>query len=282
MRPLILISPDERPSSDGRPYYFLKRSYGLAVLAAGGAPVMAADPGCFAEYASLFAGLVLTDGTLYISPGRYSGAVDKSTGHTPFDLPVSAARDSRELCLCRAFLDAGKPVLGIGRGMNVINVALGGTLKARVKGSGKPSAYPQGLSKISSLEGSALRSLKGESFEALCCSLQGPDRLGEGLAAAAVDEDGMVAAFGHESLPVMGLLWHPEPLEDDLRLYNENKDKDSPFEPSEEEKKAMRARAVTKEPDPALPGDREALPKEADPLLKRFVSLCEGGERLGK
>ncbi len=272
MRPLILISPDERPSSDGRPYYYLRRSYGLAVAAAGGAPLMAADPACFSEYAEICSGLILSDGIKLLSPGRYGRTSEDIPGLSPFELPVSVARDSRELCLCEAFLRAKKPVLGIGRGMHVINVLLGGTLK-----TAKSDGHPDAMTHMTAVPGSVLRRLMGESFEALCCARQQTDRPGRGLVPSVFGEKGAVMGFEHEELPVFGVQWHPEPLAGDLELYRLNRDKDEARPIPEEEMKASRARAVTKKPDPAFPGDLEAAFSDPGPLFTYFVSLCEGG-----
>ena len=269
MKPLIIISPDERPSSDGRPYYYLKRSYSLALTRAGAVPVMAADPGSYEAYAEFADGLVLTDGVMFISPGRYGSAVDPKTGFTPFDYPVSPARDARELCLLKAFIDAKKPVLGIGRGMCLINALFGGTL--RPSGS---DGHPENLTRIMTADGTYAEKLWGRGLEGVVCCRDSIKDLGKGLYASAFDESGSILGLGHEDLPVIGVMWHPEPLGTDLIMYSDNKEPGHAAPASKEETEAMRARAVTKEPDPSAPSDRGLEEGPADPLFSHFARLC--------
>ncbi|MDD2442286.1 MAG: gamma-glutamyl-gamma-aminobutyrate hydrolase family protein, partial [Eubacteriales bacterium] len=122
MDPVILLTPKFSPDPESAQEQLvrLKESYFQAVTLAGGIPVLAgnADP---KGYAQLADGLLLTGG-IDIEPARYGQVV----------LSKSVVSDSRlddlEIGLYQAFFAAGKPIFGICRGIQLINVAAGGTL----------------------------------------------------------------------------------------------------------------------------------------------------------
>ena len=117
--PLIGISS----GSDGA-YDSVKRTYTVAVRKAGGIPVILPQVYCEKQALELLQsidGLVMTGGEDY-DPAWYGEQVLNSS------VEVNAPRDTSDLLLIRAALNLGKPVLGICRGMQGVNVALGGTL----------------------------------------------------------------------------------------------------------------------------------------------------------
>lgn len=121
-------------------------------------------------------------------------------------------RDAAELRLLRDFTAAGKPVLGVCRGLQVINVFFGGTLAQDVPGHGT-------LAGADRLHGvrtapSPLRALWGEALTVNSAHHQAADRLGGGLRAVQWAEDGVVEALCHQRLPVWAVQWHPERLGD--------------------------------------------------------------------
>ncbi|MCI8422597.1 MAG: gamma-glutamyl-gamma-aminobutyrate hydrolase family protein [Lawsonibacter sp.] len=123
------------------------------------------------------------------------------------------ARDAAELALFQAFFQAGKPILGICRGMQVINVALGGTLiqdlppEARARHTG-----PEGdlVHPVRALEGSLLHDLYGAVFSVNSSHHQAVDRLGEGLRATAWAEEGFPEALDWIDRRIMAFQFHPE------------------------------------------------------------------------
>jgi gamma-glutamyl-gamma-aminobutyrate hydrolase PuuD len=165
------------------------------------------------RFAQRLDGLVLQGGadihpSLYGDAPRYPEAV------------TDVVRDRFELELLRAFLAEGKPVLGICRGMQLINVSCGGTLHqdlldagaARdahvLAGSGE--AYRHAITLVG---GGWLQRLHGGLGEAQVNSIhhQGVDRLGAGLVVEAVSHDGVVEAIrGTGPGFLVGLQWHPE------------------------------------------------------------------------
>lgn len=127
--------------------------------------------------------------------------------------PPDPARDQAELALFRAFFQAGKPILGICRGMQLINVALGGSLiqdlpshvRTFHRGTGEDLVHP-----IRTLEGSVLHQLYGPLFSVNSFHHQAVDRLGEGLRATAWSEGGVVEALDCPGQPILAVQFHPE------------------------------------------------------------------------
>ena len=126
---------------------------------------------------------------------------------------IDRARDRAELALLDAFLGAGKPVLAICRGHQVVNVWLGGDLiqdlepaLAPFHGGGQEDrAHP-----IRAAEGTLLHRLYGPVLTVNSSHHQAPGRLGKGLAAAAWSEGGVIEAVEHDSLPLISVQFHPE------------------------------------------------------------------------
>ncbi|MDR3193551.1 MAG: gamma-glutamyl-gamma-aminobutyrate hydrolase family protein [Treponema sp.] len=124
MKPLILITGEEGISpSLGSPHFVLSAKYPRAFAAAGTLPLSPQDFKLSAEYAELAEGLVLTEG-----PGIHRGRYGKYYRSREEMAKLCPSRDDFEFALFRAFVNLKKPVLGFGRGMEIINVALGGTL----------------------------------------------------------------------------------------------------------------------------------------------------------
>ncbi len=111
-------------------------------------------------------------------------------------------------------LTSGKPVLGICRGMQLINVYFGGTLIQHLPETDvhRPGKDHEGdnVHKAHVTEDCVLSRLWGKEFMVNSYHHQAVDKLGKGLKAVQYSEDGVVEGFIHVSLPVMGLQWHPE------------------------------------------------------------------------
>ena len=123
---------------------------------------------------------------------------------------VDEARDEYELALFRQFFDAGRPVFGICRGAQLVNVALGGTLRQHINGhdqiGGSDRIHPV------CADDAMLHRLYSGRFVANSAHHQAIDRPGEGLQVIARAEDGIVEAIRHETQPVLAVQWHPERL----------------------------------------------------------------------
>ena len=121
-------------------------------------------------------------------------------------------RDEREFRLLEEFLQSGKPILGICRGLQVINVFFGGTLIQDLPGhsavDGK-DRFHEGFTTDCDLR----RLWGGERMIVNSAHHQAIDRVGEGLRVIQRAEDGIIEGIRHESLPILALQWHPERLE---------------------------------------------------------------------
>ncbi|MEG2176872.1 MAG: gamma-glutamyl-gamma-aminobutyrate hydrolase family protein [Oscillibacter sp.] len=119
-------------------------------------------------------------------------------------------RDEAELTLAAQFAALNKPILGICRGMQLLNVYFGGTLLQDIPGhnarDGEDSLH------TAKAAPSFLTALYGAEHVINSAHHQAVDRLGGGLQAVQWAQDGVVEALCHETLPVWGVQWHPERL----------------------------------------------------------------------
>lgn len=152
-----------------------------------------------------FDGLLLPGGG-DIAPSRY-GQADAGCVY------VDPALDDMQFAALNAFVKAGKPVLGICRGHQLINVYFGGTL---IQHLAQAAAHSRGggsedkVHATTAAPGSALYNLYGAAFPVNSSHHQGVDRLGEGLAVTQRSDDGVIEGMAHEHLPILCVQWHPE------------------------------------------------------------------------
>jgi putative glutamine amidotransferase len=220
-QPLIGISGGlVRTNEWSPPVVGHRQSYVDAVLQAGGLPVLLpplTNPRALRALYERLDGVLLAGGD-DIDPARYGEAPHPRLG------AVSPERDTAELQLARwAFAD-GKPLLGICRGLQVLNVARGGTLWQDL-----PSEHPEGLDHYTSATlrrwdmvdhaveldaGSRLAALLGTTAIGLnSLHHQAVKRLGAGLRAVGYAPDGVVEAIeGGGAAFVVGVQGHPETL----------------------------------------------------------------------
>jgi putative glutamine amidotransferase len=184
--------------------------YPKAVAACGGVPVeLTRDADVDAVVARLD-GLVLTGGA-DVDPAAYGEAPDPDLG------AVEPDRDDWELALLAAAEQRGIPVLCVCRGVQLLNVAKGGTLRQHVadnEGDGHPRFDEDGHSPahgVDLVDGSLAASLLGTHIEVNSLHHQVIERVGEGLAVTGRSPDGTaeVLELGRD---VLGVQWHPELL----------------------------------------------------------------------
>ncbi len=278
-KPLILITPDETIDPGmHRPFYMIKRSYETAVAGAGGVPILPLEGRFFDTYCEMADGLLISGGIWNIHPGRYNDVFKNMEGKTPEEQKLSFTRDSMELSLCRAFIKAGKPVFGIGRGMEIINVALGGTLYQNVAIELGKEHPVGGNFKVTVEPSSKLAELVGTEISVNNYNTQAIKDLGEGLKCVAMSEDGLIEAIEHESLPVFGVMWHPETYKTDDEInYLNHKDMIDPPEMTPELMQKMMYYfefIKTKSPAPGMPLDSQLERPSDNPVFNYFVGLC--------
>ena len=191
----------------------LPRSYARAAYAAGGIPVLL-PPGPVEgtdELLRRLDGLILAGGA-DIDPASYGAEPDPRTGET------WPERDAFELALARGALESDVPLLGLCRGMQLLNVARGGTLiqdLAPVVGDERHRPTPGTFAEheVRLEPGSlAARAVGAERLVVKSHHHQGVDRLGDGVVATGwAEPDGLVEAIEvPDRRYVLGVLWHPE------------------------------------------------------------------------
>ena len=122
-------------------------------------------------------------------------------------------RDAAELELVSRFLAWGKPMLGICRGVQLLNVALGGNLIQDLPTVSYHRRDPERgdrVHTVSAGEGTFLSSLYGREFAVNSAHHQGLGRIGSNLKVTQRAPDGVVEAVEHAKKPVLGVQWHPE------------------------------------------------------------------------
>ena len=222
-KPLICLSARESFINQTRIFYD-NESYFDYVKAGGGIPVLA---GTVTEeeaeqIAGSFDGLVVTGGgdcdpVLYGEENKHSEIVEHDI-------------DMSDILLYKAFVKAGKPVLGICRGIQLINIAEGGSLIQDIPS--EPERYmehnqrnlpdhPVGTTAHSCtfVQGSVLHEIFSDSHEVNTYHHQAIRRLAEGFRASAYSTDGLIEGIEKEN--VTAVQWHPERLihdEKHLRL----------------------------------------------------------------
>lgn len=129
-------------------------------------------------------------------------------------------RDELDPKVMKLFLETGKPILGICRGMQMMNVYMGGTLHQDIKGiqqlkHGGPMRLKKLQHPVQVTEGTLLHSiLGGTNIPVNTYHHQAADRPGEGLVISAISPDGIAEALelpGHRFF--LGVQWHPEHLQ---------------------------------------------------------------------
>lgn len=213
MKPLIgLVGRRKKGSQvDGMPEVLVDididvylADYSRAIAEAGGLPILLpvdADP---AEYVGHIDGVVLTGGT-DIDPARY--------GHSPHAELIAPEdeRDELEFALMDGAIEKGIPVLGICRGLQVVNVHGGGTLHQDVPAHSRFDVAPEtAVHPVEFAAGSVLAGLYGDRRDVNSLHHQTVDDVAPGYVVSARGDDGEVEGLEHESLPVVSVQWHPE------------------------------------------------------------------------
>jgi putative glutamine amidotransferase len=216
--PFVAITPDWT-RVEGKPSrYELNRAYADAVLVAGGLPWVAPytdEPKALEAYLEAIDGLLLTGGAFDIDPADYGEPRRPQCG------PSKRERTLFERALLEGALRRDLPVLGVCGGMQLINVALGGSLWQDIA-TDVPTAitHEQRVDKrrpwhgVDIRRGTRLARAVGEgSLMVNSTHHQAVRHLGEGLTATAQSADELVEAFecaGYRF--VVGVQWHPELL----------------------------------------------------------------------
>jgi putative glutamine amidotransferase len=188
------------------PYLAVPTSYLAAIENSGGFPFVASlIKGGSGEVLAMADGLLLTGGD-DVDPALYGQALHEKTAG------VDAPRDAVETELARVFYRAGKPILGICRGIQVLAVALGGSLHQHIPDLNRvvvQHADSRVRHAVKLEEGSALRALYGKNgIMANSTHHQSVAVAPEGFAVTALSLE--VVVEGIEGGNALGVQWHPE------------------------------------------------------------------------
>lgn len=234
-KPIILISSFREPSSRGGDFMrdSVESSYTNAIVLAGGIPLTVSYGLSAEDYSDLafVAGGLLLPGGGDIHPSHYGEEEDETIDN------VSEERDMLEFSLARCFLEKKKPIFGICRGAQVLNVAMGGNLYRDIASEIKnpiehwtkkdislAEQYHRDIHTIEIQNGSALAGFF-KMNEATVNSLhhQAVKSVGEGIRAGAIAPDGVIEEVESSDMNnrwLLGIQWHPETI---LNQHPENK-----------------------------------------------------------
>lgn len=225
MRPVIGVTSMEMAVPDFSPVYKTNQNYIHAIREGGGIPVML--PAIGAEYAAEYAagidGLLLPGGA-DVNPLLYKEEPVRQVTEMHRD------NDQFEFALIREMVRLGRPILGVCRGLQVLNVALGGNLWQDI-----PSQIEGSISHCQSYDiRSELTHWVNVDRDSLLFQVLGTDRLavntfhhqaarvlGKGLRAAGRASDGVVEALESEDGKLLAVQWHPECLYDKYPVFEE-------------------------------------------------------------
>ncbi len=219
-RPRIGVTSWHHKDSEER-WEYVRDNYTRSVYQAGGLPIIfpmpSADPAVLDDYLAGVDGLLFTGGE-DVHPRHYGESVRAECGE------IDPDRDDFELGLARRALERGIPTFGICRGIQLMNVACGGTLFQDL--SERPGTKPEHRTKreeraqlrhgVRILPDTRLREIVGsEEVKVTSTHHQLINRLGTGLRASALGDDGIIEAVERPDHPFfLAVQWHPERMAD--------------------------------------------------------------------
>lgn len=216
--PLIGVVADRKSASSGAwvdiPTDGLAHAYISALQEAGGAPII--FPSLDVHLADPERLLDLIDG-LFLPGGRDIDAELYASEAHPSNDPPLRVRDELEIALVRGARERGMPILGACRGMQVLNVAMGGTLEQHLGDRldltphratvGEKTEHPVAIHPDTLLHSIT----HDDEFDISSHHHQGVDQLGEGLVVSAIAPDGVIEAIETtDGTFCLGVQWHPE------------------------------------------------------------------------
>lgn len=219
-KPLIGITTRNSRDADGHPIMAIQHSYINAITQAGGIPMpipsILSDEDLRQFYSQL-------DGILFSGGGDISLKYFNGSDHPRID-GIDETRDTTEISLMRSSVNDGKPLLGICRGAQVMNVALGGTLYTHIIDQHKGAIdhdYPGNLRKtivhpINVDEASRSAEIFGETLlHVNSLHHQGLKEIAPGLKVVGHAPDGLAEVVEIPEHPyAIAVQWHPEWLTD--------------------------------------------------------------------
>lgn len=196
---------------------YIKKGYIEGVIKAGGIPILlppVTDKEVLKDFIERCGGFLLSGGADI--DAKFFGEKN-----LPFNGPLSPYRDYMEIDITREAISLNKPIFGICRGIQIMNVAMGGSIyqdiHSQIKGrellkhlQNAPKWYP--THKVQIKDGSKLKEyFRQEYAQVNSFHHQAVKDLAKGFKATAVAEDGIIEAIEHTShVFAVGVQWHPE------------------------------------------------------------------------
>jgi putative glutamine amidotransferase len=215
---LELVVPED---GDGSLHYVVSAPYVKAVRKAGALPVLlpVVDPDDAASMLDMVDALIITGGG-DVDPTNYNTPAGPQLG------PTDLVRDAADLAITRAAVESNVPTLATCRGIQVLNVAMGGTLIQHVDDHMRVDMYNEDVHAVEIDPASRLATILGiDALGVNSMHHQVIDRLGPGVRAVARNHDGHIEAIEIDAAPaVLGVQWHPELMRhrsDHLALFED-------------------------------------------------------------
>ncbi len=211
--PMIGITAHESLVDDGvgvaSRHHLTNVAYAKAVRKAGGIPVLLpmVDPADAALFASRVDAVLVTGGA-DVNPDRYNAAPAPETD------AADPARDDSDIAMIRAVIDDDRPLLCICRGIQILNVAVGGTLDQHHGGHFDLDRYNEDAHGVRVDAGTKLAKVLGATQIGVnSLHHQALDTVGPGLRPVAYSDDGLVEGVEVDGCSfALGVQWHPELL----------------------------------------------------------------------
>jgi putative glutamine amidotransferase len=223
-KPLIGITTRNGKDADGHPLTALQHTYTRAILQAGGLPILIPSMLMEEDFLDLYSRV---SGILFTGGGDVSLEYFNGSAH-PRIGEVDQARDLTEISLMHAAVNDGKPILGICRGAQVMNVVFGGTLYTHIIDQLKGALdhdYPGDLRRvlvhpIRVDESTRSAEIFGETLlNVNSLHHQGLKDIAPGLLATGYAPDGLVEVVEIPDHPyAVSVQWHPEWLTDQIPM----------------------------------------------------------------
>lgn len=156
-----------------------------------------------------FDGLLLPGGD-DVEPSLY-GQENKSSFNVDYQYDIDS------IFAIKYFLSCNKPILGICKGLQIINVALGGTLLQDIKGH--KAAEEVCKHKVRETCKNRLSTYYENEFFVNSIHHQAVDRLGEDLKVTYLADDGMIEGIEHTNKNLLAVQWHPERLQEGIEVF---------------------------------------------------------------
>ena len=220
MKPIIVTTGAHIHTPERYPQNLLWQVYMDGLLFGGALPLLVTDADqCDASQLARQADGLFLSGGMDVTPHCYA--------HPALDIcgPVDGKRDQLEMLLVRAFIRERKPILGICRGFQMLNVFFGGTLYQDISAQTGCEHPFDSIHDVSALPHSILDNLFGRRFTVNSLHHQAVRTLGRGLVPIAQAENGpFVEAYVHRYLPILATQWHPERMAGVSRMTQEGPD----------------------------------------------------------